>query len=354
MNTTDSHGNKIGGGEILDYIFGNNVEYGGNMDDSLIAQFKFVPIVRIIIIVGIMFLMCYIILRLLNMRSPFKGRGVKAELDHMDAVKKKDAAVIRANNWMNWITNFIEKTPLAMNKTTVEYWQYNLKRANIRIPGGYRVMKAVEFHAIIQFCTLCCCCVALVCAVFANAILGVSMIIASVIFSSFVPMAYVRGVVREKDGEIKENFVNLYLMVHYSLLARANTDLASLMKSYLKTTDSKEMERFVDTCVHYLETYEEDTAATYISKEYREIQEVGKMMRLIRQVNSGGNIEQELIGFRQELITTQKYEMTKAMEKLVSRARMSFNLLMPVLIQAILSAMSIYLSDMNLTGMFGI
>lgn len=352
MDTTDSHGNGVGGGEILDWLFGGSSKSNGRMDDSLIMQFKLLPYVKILIFIALLFIMCYLILKIFHIKSPFKGKGMMAELKHMESVKKRDASILRANRMMNWVTNFIEKTPFAINVTLIEYWQYNLTRANVRVPGGHRIIKAVEFNAIIKFCVMCCCAVAVVCAVFANTLLGFGLFVGSICLGNFLPMEFVRSTVRTKDMEVKENFVDLYLMLHYVLLANVKTPLADTMKSYLKTTNSKEMERFVDTCVHYMETYEEDTAAGYIAKEYREIPEVGKLMRLIKQAHAGGDTQQELIGFRDELLAAREYVWTRRRDKVVAKAQASFNLLYPVLIQAIISAASIYFSDLNLTGIF--
>ena len=142
-------------------------------------------------------------------------------------------------------------------------------------------------------------------------------------------------------------------MIHYELISGSNTPLANIMRSYAKTTDSKEMKNMVDVCVHYIETYGDFEATRYISKAYREIPVMTKLMRLIRQANeSGATVVEELKGFRQEILNEKRYEIEKRTDKLIARARASFNLLMPILLQAILSAMSIYLSDMGAMSSF--
>ena len=136
-------------------------------------------------------------------------------------------------------------------------------------------------------------------------------------------------------------------MIHYVLMASSQTPLEGIMKSYQKTTDSEEMKHFVDVCVHYIDTYGEYNATNYIAKAYREIPEVAKLMRLIRQANEGGDIKAELLGFRKELLDAKRYTIEKKMKKLVDMGRAQFNILMPVLIQAVLSAMSIYFEDLG-------
>ena len=178
------------------------------------------------------------------------------------------------------------------------------------------------------------------------------MIVSAIVMAANMPMMFVRQTVKAKDDEIRENFSDFYLMIHYVLLAGAKTPLASIMKSYAKTTDSKEMQSMVGVCVHFIDTYGEYEATRYISKAYREIPVMGKLMRLIRQANEGGDVEAELMGFRKELLDEKRYAIEKRMDKLIARARASFNLLMPILFQAVLSAMSIYLSDMGLIKTF--
>jgi hypothetical protein len=75
-------------------------------------------------------------------------------------------------------------------------------------------------------------------------------------------------------------------------------------------------------------------------------------MRLIRQANEGGDVRAELVGFRTELLEARKYAIQKRMEKLVMKAKASFNILVPILIQAVISAMAIYFEDLSLTSTF--
>lgn len=350
MDTTGVDGSLAGGGEILQY-WGNAELYNDKspyLDNELVKLFNTIPIVKFLIYACIIFLMVLVILKIFNIRSPFKGKGITRELDYMEKIRKHDLSILRANKLMTWITSLIEKTPFTMNAAHKEYWQYNLSRAGVKIPGGSRDIKAIEFHAIVVFITICIEAVNVLITIFFNSTIGVILMVATVILSSVMPMMVLRSTVQEKDLEIKENFSDYYLMLHYVLIANAKTPLGGIMRSYSKTTSSKEMQHYVDVCVHYIDTYGEFEATHYITKEYREIPEIGKLMRLIRQANEGGEIEAELMGFRSELLKTKQYAIEKRMNKLVAKARASFNLLMPILFQAIISAMSIYFSDMGL------
>jgi hypothetical protein len=119
------------------------------------------------------------------------------------------------------------------------------------------------------------------------------------------------------------------------------------MKSYAKVTDNTEVLRFIDVSVDYIETYGEYTAMTYIAKDYREVAEVGKLCRMIKQMFEGADVTNELLGFRSELIQQKKWRIEQAGEKLIGRAKRSFNVLMVVLVQAVISAMFIYIPDIT-------
>ncbi|MCL4419315.1 hypothetical protein M1146_04410, partial [Patescibacteria group bacterium] len=108
-------------------------------------MFNMVPFVKYIIFVLLCLLAVFIILRIFNVKSVLSSRGIKNEISYIEEVKKKDAAILRANKFMSWATDVIEKTPLALDKTSREYWQYNITRAGIKIPGGSRYMRASEF-----------------------------------------------------------------------------------------------------------------------------------------------------------------------------------------------------------------
>lgn len=354
MNTTDSLGNGIGGGEVLNF-FGKEAEYNLNspyMNNQLIRLYKLAPFAIAIIVIIILILMIRIIMRMYGVKSIKKGKGIVNELEYVDAVKKYDASVLRWNSFIQKTTKIIENSILRSNKNNKEYIEYNLERAGIKIPGGSRYMKAEEWNAVVSAIAASVVAVGIIVTILFNYVLGAIMIIATVVLASTMPMIYVRQLVKAKDDEIKENFADFYLMIHYVLLAGTKTPLAGIMRSYSKTTDSEEMKRMIDTSIHYIDTYGEYEGATYISKAYREIPIMGKLMRLIRQSNEGGDVSSELNSFRKELLDAKRYMIEKRTDKLIKRARASFNLLLPILLQAILSAMSIYLSDMGLIQTF--
>jgi hypothetical protein len=344
--------NNIGGGEILYYIGQGNTSKPAYLDNDVISQFAMLPGVKIIIMLLLVVAAVLVILRIMEVRSPNTNSKIKSELDHQRAIRKRDEQIVFYNSVMKTLTSIIEKSPLAMPKSNIEYYSYNLTRANVRIPGGARVMHPEEFNAIIKSVQVFVIAIGLLTSVFVSASIGAITIMLALFLGNTMPMATIRSTVKVKDNEIVENFAEFYLMIHYVLLASAGTPISGIIKSYDKTTESQEMHRFCDVCLYYIDTYGEYEGTRYISKQYREIPQVGKLMRLIRQANEGGDVRAELVGFRTELLEARKYAIQKRMEKLVMKAKASFNILVPILIQAIISAMAIYFEDISLASTF--
>ena len=348
MNT-----NNAGGGEVLQYV-GNNTSDNRYIyiDQTVVKQFLALPYVRLVIFLLLIIVALLLVAKIFEVKSPLRGKAITNELEHIDRVKKRDNAILKANNMIASLTKIIESTPFLLSRSYVDYWAYNLNRANIRIPGGYRIIRPQEFNAVIKSIQAVLIAISLVIIVLVSAPIGMMLIILILAIGSTMPMAFVRQKVKEKDLEIIDKFADMYLMIHYVLLASAGTPISGILKSFDKTTSSDEMHRFVDVCIHYIDTYGEYEATRYISKQYREIPQVGKLMRLIRQANEGGDIRAELIGFRDELIAAKKYAIEQRMNRIVIAARASFNILVPILVQAIISAMAIYFQDLSLTSTF--
>ena len=346
MNT-----NNAGGGEVLQY-WGTSEKAPVYLDEAVIRQFAMLPFVRVIIMLLLMVIAVIIILKLMEVKNPLKGKAIVHEIDNLERIRKRDASIVRANKTMIVITKIVEASPFALSKPNIEYWNYNLTRADVRIPGGTRVINPQEFNALIVAGQAFALAIFAVITVFFNAPIGVMLSISTVFLGNTVPMRIVRSTVKVKDMEIVENFADFYLMIHYVLLASAGTPISGIMKSFDKTTNSDEMHRFIDVCIHNIDTYGEYEGTRHIGKHYREIPQVGKLMRLIRQANEGGDVRAELIGFRDELLAAKKHTIRKRMEKVIMQAKMSFNILLPILFQAIASAAAIYLEDLSLTGSF--
>lgn len=344
-NTTNA--GTLGGGEVLPFI-GQDTHKGTQyIDWDLAQQFAALPLVKILICVLLLTLLTVIIMRLFNIKSFRKGKGITSEINNVNEIKSRDKFILQSNKWLGRITRLVQKTPFNIPSNTKEYMQYNLNRAGIKVPGGFRNMSAEEFNAIVKLTGVTMLVLGLLVTLLFSSIFGLMVIVSTIVITGILPMKMVRQVVKEKDREIKENFSDFYLMLHYVLIIGGQTPLDKLMRSYAKTTDSLEMARFVDNCVGHIDTNGEYGATMLIARDYREIAEVGKLMRLIKQMYDGADIQQELLGFRAELMKEKKYIIEKKMNKLIANAQRSFNILTIILIQAIISAMALYLPDIS-------
>lgn len=339
-----THDQNVGGGEILQ-IEGVKQHEWKFFDKGIIDEIASITYLKVGVSILLILLAVMLILNILKVRSIFKAKGISNELENISTIKRRDAYVIRSNKFLKTITSFVQKLGFSISRDKQEYMEYNIKRADLKVPGGYRYLTPDEFNACIKTVTAALLILGLAVMLFINGSIGALIMIVTVVLSSTLPMSILRNVVADRDNEVKKNFMNFYLQLHYILLDGGHTPLAQQMRSYKKTTDSKEMHKFVDNCCGYMDTYGEYQATRKISKDYREITEVGRLMRLIRQQQDGGDIEQELLGFREQLIKEQRYMIEQRSEKLVAKARASFNLLIPILVQAVVSAMAIYLPD---------
>lgn len=347
-------GGTLGGGEILPYIGRDNHKGTQYFDWDLVRTFSSLPLIKVLICLLLIIILVLIILRLFNIKTIFKGKGIMSEIDNMKRLKSRDQFILTCNKWLKRMVNVIKRTPFNVPHSSREYMAYNLKRADVKVPGGFRNISPDEFNAIIKFAAFGGIILGVLAAIFISLFIGVAIIIGVIVLQGTLPNIIIRSIVRERDRDIIEHFADFYLMLHYVLLIGGSTPLDKLMRSYAKTTDSAEMVRFVDNCVGHIDTNGEYNATSLIIKDYREIAEVGKLMRLIKQMYDGADIKQELIGFRDELMKERRYRLEQKVNMLIKKARRSFNVLMIILIQAILSAMALYLPDLTQMSMFGI
>ena len=341
--TAEGFGGKIDGGEVGRAVEkvtpkGYNYEF---FDTSIMRQYSTYLQVKVALIVLIVLLGFVIITRLLGIGSifgsAFAEKAVRAEKSSVESLRSRDAFVLRANKAMDAITRAVYGRGIRVSKEKLSYIQYNLERAGVRIAGGYRYMKPDEFNALCTLGMAIMMLVGVLIAAFINIILGGMIFALAIIVFSVAPMLIVRSIVAAKDEVIKNEFPDLYLMVHYELMADSGTPLARTFQSYKRIARSDEMKQFVSESINLMDTYGEFDATEHIASRYREIQDVTRLMRLIRQQGEGGDIKPELMGFRKQVIDAKRYTIGKRVDRLIMMARGSLFLLNIPLMQAILS-----------------
>lgn len=344
----------VGGGEALDFFskFTNETEWT-YMDGELIKHFQNLGLYKLLIVALILTICIILMLKLLGIRTITQDAGVRAEIDNVKTLRKTEKSIIARQKSLNRLKGIVAALGLNPGQVYVDYMNYNLKRAGIMAPAGDRVLDAFEFNALVKAGIACTTVVCLFVMLFLNLTLGFLLLLLALVMWNTIPNMYVRSLAMEKDTIIKNNFFDFYQEIHYILINGGNASISKRIRSYQKgVRNNPEMVRFADTCADYIDIYGEAEGSTYIAKEYREIPDVTKLMRLIKQFNDGGDIKQDLIGFRDKLLLEKQMRMEDEQKKLVTKARLSFNILMIVLVQAILSAMAIYLPDLTNVGSF--
>lgn len=337
------------GGEIFNVVGKSDskfkYEYFNANTLKLLNNYGFIKFILVILLIVLLLM---IIKSLNGIRSIFTSKSIKLEVDNFDSLRKRDAIILRANRFIRIISTITSNKGFRVNPSYREYIQYNLNRANVRIPGGSRCYTPDEFNSLKILGVCISIIVGLFVAYFVSPVIGILTISLFSFVFSVLPMTIVRRIVADKDNEIRVDFPDLYLMIHYEIVSGANTPLSKSFLSYKRITKSKEMIKFVNTSVDLLETYSEIEATNEIAKAYREIPEVTRLMRLIRQLHSGGDVIKELNGFREQIIKDKKYRIEARMNKLVGKAMASFTLAYIILIQAILSAMALFLPRIDM------
>ena len=344
----------VGGGEALDFFskFTSETEWT-YMDGELIQHFQNLGLYKLLIAALILTICIILMLKLLGIRTITQDAGVRAEIDNVKTLRKTEKSIIARQKSLNRLKGIVAALGLNPGQVYADYMNYNLKRAGIMAPAGDRALDAFEFNALVKAGIACTTVVCLFVMLFLNLTLGFLLLLLALVMWNTIPNMYVRSLAMEKDTIIKNNFFDFYQEIHYILINGGNASISKRIRSYQKgVRNNPEMVRFADTCADYIDIYGEAEGSTYIAKEYREIPDVTKLMRLIKQFNDGGDIKQDLIGFRDKLLLEKQMRMEDEQKKLVTKARLSFNILMIVLVQAILSAMAIYLPDLTNVGSF--
>lgn len=343
----------VGGGEILDFFNNSARQTWETLNGDLINQIGALPLIKIGICILLLLILILIVFRILGLGNGLVYSGVDAEIANINNLRKLDAYIIKRNKQLSFITKFIENLGLGVDRSRISYLEYNLKRAGLKNPGGQRVLTPQEYNAIIKSLILVFVCFGLLISLF-NMTIGIIVIILGVSFMSFVPDTILRDIVVRKDAVIRRNFFDFYGELHYPIVGNDGTPLVKILRNYSKVDLLPEMQEFTNDVADIFDLHGEYEGTKYVAQEYKEIPEVSKLMRLIRQYHDGADVVNDMMGFREQLLLQQQMQIDKFCDKIIRRARSSFYLIYIILFQAIISAMAIYLPDLgNIGSLFG-
>lgn len=314
------------------------------MDNELIKQFEQMGMFKIAIAILIIVAAFILILIIFKRRSIRKGKALTGSIDNINTMKSHDRWILQANKFIKAAGSIIKATPFKLDPITRDYLNYNIKRANKRVPGGFRYITADEWTAS-NLCILLAVVALELGLYFINPALMVIGIAVTIAIGSTMPRMLLRNTVAIKDKQLNSQFPDFYLMLHYILMSGGTTPIDRIMRSYARTTEKEEIKRFIDIACDYIDTYSEYGAMQHIIDDYKEVNNICRLCRLIKQMYSGGRIESELKGFREELLIAKRLEIEAKTDKLIAKAQRSFMLLMIILVQAVVSATLIYMPD---------
>lgn len=337
-----------GGGDILKYMGNSDSKMAlDEMNIQEIIKFAIIPLMKYIVIGLLIVIAVMLLMRIMKFTVVRKGRGAEKQLKNIEKIRRKEKQIISINTAINKITDYVEHSPFRLSSAEAKELQYKMHRADIKSIDGRSLMSAQTYNALKVAVKAVLIIVGIFLILTVNITFGAVLVLMAVTITNAVTDIYIKALVDSKDLEIKENFTGFYLMIHYVLMRNPNAPLLNIIQSYDKTTDSKEMHKLVDICVHNFNTYGEYTGSTYVAEEYKGVNEVVKLMRLVRQAGSGGDIRSELDGFKRELINEEAYRADIKKNKALALADRAKIIIMILLVQGVISAASIYLQDIG-------
>lgn len=339
----------VGGGEVLYFLDNSDKQKWYFMNEDLMNQIHMIPFMRVVICFLIISIFFLLILNVMGFGNGVVYGGLEAEINNINQLRKRDAKILKRTKSLSELTNIVEGIGLGVDPTKVAYLEYNLKRAGIKHPNGQRTLSPSEYNAILKKWQLLFAVVGLALAILTPlGTIGVTFGIVGIVILNIVPEIWLREVVLKKDNIIKRNFFDFYGELHYPMISSTSSEpLIKIIRSYSKVDLVDEMREFTNNVADLFDLYGEYEGSKYVAMEYKEIPEVSKLMRLIRQYNEAADIEQDMIGFREQLLLQQQINIDKHCDKLIARARGSFFLIYIILFQAIISAMAIYVQDLG-------
>lgn len=349
---TQNSESKYGFGDIFKIFDWSITEGWKRMNDSLIKLYASVPYLTVIICLLIFTILALLLLRIYGLGNGITYKAIDRELENFNRMKKRDRSLIWRRKVVTKLINRVESIGLGMGTAKAEYMSYNLKRAGIMASGGQKIMEPQEYNALIRLSQGICLIFGLL-VMLNNSILGVGIILVGCALIGKIPEYLIRQTVIRKDAEIKKGFFKFYGDIHYNIIRNSPTALKTTVRNYAKMELSPAMEEFVNNIADLFDLYGEFEGSKYVALEYREIPDVGKLMRLIQQYYDGADVENDMKGFRQTLMLAKQMEMDRQGEKVEAFCRKALIIVLIILVQLVISTLLNTMPDlMNFGGIF--
>lgn len=335
-----SDGGYVGGGEVLNLFGKTEVIYGISKTAYNIRLNT--PKAMVTLTVLFVLAMIYGLVTVFGIFNSATLANLSYNLSLSLSVDKKQW---RMRKFLNAMVSLQSRGIFKLDPYKADDLSFNLQRLGWKLRDI--PLTAEMYNGLKVFSSICCAVLGILAAILTlNPIALLVAVVGIVLISSMDVFIAMR--VHQLDEEISKNFLELYLILYHTMVADGGASLSSLLRVYLSTADG-EMALVTEKIIYSLETYGEALGCDKLTNAFRH-EYVTRLMRLIKGYVQGADVRDDLKGFRALLIENREREIMHESEKLQMKARASFYILMPVLVQAIISAMAIYFGDIASVG----
>ena len=333
-------GEMVGGGEILNLFGTREVIYG--LSETAYNLKLNAPKAIIFLTACLMLAMVYGLIEIFGIFSSAALADMNTAVEISLSVDKKQW---RVRKFLNLMVDIQSRGILKLDEYKAADLNFNIRRLGWEIRGV--AITAEMYNGLKIFSSL----ILIILGVFGSLVTftPIPIVIAAFLVVTIASMdTMIDRRVQALDAEISSNFLELYLVLYHTMVADGGASLASLLKVYRNTANG-EMKIVTEKIIYAFETYGEATGCDKLTDSFRH-EYVTRLMRLIKGYVQGADVRDDLKGFRTLLTENKEREIEHESEKLQMKARMSFYILMPVLVQAVVSAMAIYFGDIAQVG----
>lgn len=345
-----SGGNSYGFGD-LGAIFDKSNDTWQLMDAALIKLYAALPLIAIAICVIIVVILCLLILRIYGMGNGVTYGALEAEVANFQRLQKRDRAIIRKRKQLARLTKMVNGAGLGLGEARKEYLDYNLKRAGVMGPSGNQTMTADEYNALIKAAQAAMTVVGVLLCVKSVAV-GVGVALLGCLAVGKIPEMMIRSTVVAKDKAIKKDFFSFYGNIHYNIIRTSPTPIKVVVRNYANRELTPEMAEFVNNVADTFDLYGEYLGSKYVALDYRELPDVGKLMRMIQQYYDGGDVVNDMKGFRASLMLEKQMAMDEEGQRIAEKCRRAMILVFIILFQIVISTLANTLPDLMNFGAF--
>jgi hypothetical protein len=350
--------------QILDFAQGlgfNNQPQYARMNNTLIYAFHSLPQVRM----GIIFLIALFTLWLINELSGNAHYArIKRKLGSIEASIQRDIKRSRNRDLKETLIKKLAelkgKSLFAKSRRDVEkdlYWMQRVYTMNIGTSSlitrvsSKTMMKSEEFAVtlvwdglklgLIGFCVL---------TFFMNMWVGFILLGGLTFLYGYIVKAILRGEINAENASISESFPDMYLYIHYLLVAGSIGRIGGVLETYLPLVKTDKFKQFVLSAKGLFEVHGDLGGADALRERYKGVPEVSKFARVLGQYLDGVDVDLELNSLRKVHSDELEHRVNTKVEKAVVKARRSFLALNVLFFQIVVAAVTVYLPDLGSLG----